>query len=98
MPYTERDKLIHKYVTSLDNGDLEGVAFVLEAACHDPELERIVKEINLHYQEEEGITTSDSEFVRRLARKKARELCQSVLEPLVDNKLKSGKIIKFNKS
>ena len=98
MPYTERDKLIHKYVTSLDNGDLEGVAFVLEAACHDPELERIVQEIDLHYQEEEGVTTSNSEFVRRLAKKKARELCQSILDPLLDNKPKSGKIIKFNKS
>ncbi len=75
----ERERLIHKYVTSLDNGDMDEVIEVLNAACYDPELERIVKEIDLHYQEEEGIATSDSEFVRRLARKQARELCQSVL-------------------
>ncbi len=95
----DREKLIHKYVTSMDDGDIDGVIEVLEAACFDPELERIIGEIDLAYQEEEGIATSDSEFVRRLARKQARELCQSVLDPLPDNKRSSsGKIIKFNKS
>ena len=67
----EREKLIYKYVTSLDNGDTDSIAEVLEAACRDSELERIINEIDLAYQEEEGITpiANDAELVRRLARK-----------------------------
>ena len=32
----EREKLIHKYVTSLDNGDMDGIIEVIDAACYDP--------------------------------------------------------------
>ena len=81
----EREKLIHKYVTSLDNGDMDGVAEVLEAACYDSELERIINEIDLHYQEEEGVTpvANDAELVRKLA----REHLHSAFDPLPNNPL-----------
>lgn len=81
----EREKLIHKYVTSLDNGDMKGVAEVLEAACSDPELARITEEIDLHYQEEEGVArhTSDADVVRKLA----REHLHSAFDPLPNNPL-----------
>ena len=52
----EREKAIYRYVTALDNGDMDGVAEVLDLALCDPELERIIEEIDLAYQEEEEIT------------------------------------------
>ena len=81
----EREKLIYKYVTSLDNGDMGVVAEVLEAACHDSELERIINEIDLHYQEEEGVTPifNDAELVIKLA----REHLHSAFDPLPNNSL-----------
>ena len=81
----EREKLIHKYVTSLDNGDMDGIIEVIDAACYDPELERIIHEIDLAYQEEEGVTpmTNDAELVRKLA----REHLHSAFDPLPNNPL-----------
>lgn len=52
----EREKAIFQYVTALDRGDMNGVGEVLEAALTDPELERIITEINVAYQQEEQIT------------------------------------------
>jgi DNA-binding phage protein len=66
-----REKLIYQYVTALDEGDLDAIAPVLEAALEDPELEQAITEINLAYQEEEGIapTADDARLVRELLRK-----------------------------
>lgn len=49
----EREKAVYQYVTALDRGDMEGIGAVLEADVNDSELERIIREINLAYQEEE---------------------------------------------
>ena len=64
----EREKAIYRYVQALDNGDLDSVAEVLELALCDQELERIIEEIDLAYQEEEGITptATDAAIVRDL--------------------------------
>ena len=64
----EREKAIYLYVTALDNGDLDSVAEILELALYDLELARIIEEIDLAYQEEEGITAiaTDAEIVRDL--------------------------------
>lgn len=64
----EREKAIYLYVQALDNGDMDGIAEVLELALHDPELAEIIEEIDLAYQEEEGITpiATDAEIVRNL--------------------------------
>ena len=64
----EREKAIYRYVTALDNGDLDSVAEILELALYDLELARIIEEIDLAYQEEEGITAiaSDAAIVRDL--------------------------------
>jgi DNA-binding phage protein len=66
-----REKAIHYYVTALDEGDLEGVAIILDEALDDPELEQAIAEINLAYQEEEGIQpiADDAELVRNLLQK-----------------------------
>lgn len=49
---TDREKAIHQYVTALDRGDMEGIGAVLKAAEKDPKLERIIREVNLAYQQE----------------------------------------------
>ena len=68
--FNKRDKAIHKYIESWDKGDMDGVIEVLKLASYDSELERIIKEINLAYQEEEGITpiATDAAIVRDLIR------------------------------
>ena len=64
----EREKAIYRYVTALDNGDLDIVAEVLELALYDLELARIIEKIDLAFQEEESITAiaTDAEIVRNL--------------------------------
>jgi DNA-binding phage protein len=66
-----REAAIHRYILALDQGDMEGVAQILEAALDDPELERLITEINLAYQEEEQITpiATDAQLVRDLLHK-----------------------------
>lgn len=83
-----REKAIHLYVQALDQGDMEVVAEILDAACDDPELERIITEINSAYQEEEQITpiATDAEVIRNLLRKhlhSAFEIIQEEEKPLV---------------
>lgn len=56
-----REKLIYQYVTALDEGDLDAIDPVLEAAREDPELEQAIAEINLAYLEEEGIAPPRSD-------------------------------------
>lgn len=55
----EREKAIYQYVTALDRGDIEGIGAVLKAAEKDPELERIIREINLTYHKEEQVTLTE---------------------------------------
>lgn len=64
----EREKAIFRYIQALDRGNIEGLGAVLEVALNDPELERIIREINLAYQEEEQITpiVTDAQVVRDL--------------------------------
>lgn len=66
-----REQAIHRYIQALEQGDMEGVAAVLETALDDPEWERIITEINLAYQEEEQITpiATDAQLIRDLIRK-----------------------------
>lgn len=65
-----REKLIYRYIQAMDRGDVEEIAAVLEAALDDPELDRIITEIDLAYQEEEQLTpiAQDAELVRKLIR------------------------------
>ncbi|NJM21668.1 MAG: hypothetical protein HC836_15835 [Richelia sp. RM2_1_2] len=86
-PYS-REKAIHLYVQALDEGDMEVVAQILDIACDDPELEQIITEINLAYQEEEQITpiATDAEIIRNLLRKhlhSAFEIIQEEEKPLI---------------
>lgn len=63
-----REKAIRRYLKALDEGDMESVAEVLEISLDDPELERIITEINLAYHEEEQLTPMaiDAQLVRDL--------------------------------
>jgi hypothetical protein len=65
-----RDKLIYHYVQGLDTGDLDRVASVLEAAVEDPELDRLIAEINIAYQEEEQLAplAAEAQLVQDLIR------------------------------
>jgi hypothetical protein len=64
----EREKAIYRYIQALDNGDMDGVAKVLELALYDSELERIIEEIDLAYAEEDGITpiATDARIIKDL--------------------------------
>jgi hypothetical protein len=66
-----REKMIHRYIQALDRGDIDGVAAVLETALDDPELDRVIAEINFALQEEEQLTptAADAQLVRGLLRK-----------------------------
>lgn len=65
-----RNRLIYQYVQGLDTGDLDCVASVLEAAMEDPELDRMIGEINLSYHEEEQLAslTAEVQLVQALVR------------------------------
>jgi hypothetical protein len=67
----ERERLVHQYIQALDQGDTDAIAVVLEAALDDPELDRIIEEIHLSYQEELQLpsTITDAEVVRELVHK-----------------------------
>ena len=64
----EREKAIYRYVTALDDGDMDGVAEILELALYDLKLAEIIEEIDCAYQEEEGITpiATDAAIVKDL--------------------------------
>ena len=66
-----RAKAVYRYVQALDQGDMDSVAAVLRDALYDPELSRIIAEVNLAYQEEERLTpiADDAHLVRELIRK-----------------------------
>lgn len=81
----EREKAIYRYVIALDNGDMDDVAEVLELALYDQELERIIEEIDLAYQEEEGITTisTDAAIIKNLI----QQHLHSAFEEVSNNKM-----------
>jgi hypothetical protein len=77
-----RELLLDRYVLAVDGGDLEGVAAALEAAYEasreDPEIERLIAEINLAYREEAGLTPLDADA--RLVREILRRCVPSAFE------------------
>lgn len=86
-----RERLIYQYVRALDRGDADGIAAVLQAALDDPELDRVIEEIHLSYQEELQLTpvVTDAEIVRELVRKC---LPSSFEEDLEDTPLTVGEV------
>lgn len=52
-----RERLIYRYVQAMDQGNAEEIDAVLEAALDDPELDRMIGEIDLALQGEEGLGT-----------------------------------------
>lgn len=80
--FISREKAIHFYIQALDQGDMEVVAQILESACDDPELERIITEINSAYQEEEQLTpiATDADLIRDLLRKHLTSAFETIKE------------------
>ncbi len=66
-----RDRALHRYIAAMERGDADGVAAILEMALDDPELDRLISEVNEAYEEEEGLTPTarDAELVRDLLHK-----------------------------
>ena len=68
----KRELLLDRYVLALDTGDPEATAEVLdavyEAASDDPEIDRLIVEINRAYREEQKLTIldTDADLVRQL--------------------------------
>lgn len=54
----QREKFIDQYVQAVDEGNLEAIGIVLEAASQDAELDRKIREINEVFFEEEFGTES----------------------------------------
>lgn len=65
----QREKMLLRYVRALDEGDMDTVAAVLAAALDDPEMDRLLTEIDHSIAEEEGLTplATDAQLVRDLA-------------------------------
>jgi len=63
-----RERAVDRYVAALDKGDADEIAAVLADALDDPELDRLITEINLAYQDEEQLTplSHDADLVREL--------------------------------
>lgn len=70
-----RELLLDRYVLAIDSGDLEGLAAALEAAYEtsreDPEIERLIAEIDRAYREEAELTPMevDARLVREILRR-----------------------------
>ncbi len=68
------ERLLDRYVLALDDGDPEEVMAALdeayEAAPNDPEIERLIMEINRTYRADAGLTPldADASLVRELLR------------------------------
>jgi hypothetical protein len=77
-----RQKAIQRYVSALDEGDLDNVALVLELAAEDPILDQMIIEINQSIEQEEELTdfAKDAEIVRSLVH-------QHFASELIDNNL-----------
>lgn len=54
----QREKFIDQYVQAVDEGNLEDIGIILEAASQDAELNRKIREINEIFFEEEFGTES----------------------------------------
>jgi hypothetical protein len=67
----KHQKVIHRYIRALDEGNLDDVLQVLEKAADDPVLDQMIVEINYAIEQEEGLTpfAQDAELVRALVQK-----------------------------
>lgn len=66
----ERDQAIDHYMQALDQGDIDTVEAILDQAAYDPELDRLLHEVNTALYVEDGLDTfvTNAERVRSLAR------------------------------
>lgn len=79
---TSQEIAILNYIQALDEGDMEAVAAILEAAVNDPELDRLITEIDLFYQEEQQLTpiAIDAQQVRDWLRKHLRSAFETPVD------------------
>lgn len=70
----ERDQALDRYIQALDHGDIDTVEAILHQAVCDPELDRLIHEVNMALYVEEGLDTfaTGAEQVRNLAHQHLR--------------------------
>jgi Zn-dependent peptidase ImmA (M78 family) len=78
-----RTQTLFRYIRALDQGDEDAITQVLEAALRDPELDRLLGEVNLAFCEEGGLSPvgAEVELVRHLLR---RHFASAFEEPETD--------------
>ena len=66
-----RQETVFRYCRALDRGDEDTLSQILEAALRDPELDRLLSEVNLAFCEEGGVSPvgAEVELVRHLLRR-----------------------------
>lgn len=69
--FAKLERAVERYVCALDEGDLDTVSAVLNEALENPELDRVITEINFAMQDEEGLAplSSAANLVRELVRR-----------------------------
>jgi hypothetical protein len=84
MTSDERDILIGQYVSAVNRGDLDGVAAVLASANDDPELDRLVSEVNTALYEATPRARTLKEY-RSLVKGKVCRWCKARLSGRIEH-------------
>jgi transposase-like protein len=92
-----RDQAIDRYMQALDRGDIDTVEVILSQAAYDPELDRLLHEVNTALYVEDGldIFVTNAEQVRSLARQHLQSafVDEAEVEAMIDRPLTVGDVI-----
>ncbi len=92
-----RDQAIDRYMQALDQGDMDTVEAILDQAAYDPELDRLLHEVNTALYVEDGLDTfvTNAEQVRSLARQHLRSafVDETEVEAMIERPLTVGDVV-----
>ena len=93
----ERTQALDRYIEALDQVDIDTVEAILAQAAGDPELDRLLHEVNTALYIEEGFDTfaTDAERVRSLVRQHLQSafLDDTEVEAMIERPLTVGDVI-----
>lgn len=93
----ERDQAIDHYMQALDQGDIDTVEAILDQAAYDPELDRLLHEVNTALYVEDGLDTfvTNTERVRSLARQHLQSafVDEAEVEAMIERPLTVGDVV-----
>lgn len=93
----ERDQTIDLYMQALDQNDIDTIEAILDQAACDPELDRLIHEVNtaLYIEDELDICATDAEQVRNLARQHLRSafVDEAEVEAMIERPLTVGDVV-----